>query len=214
VAENLRPRGLTLPPCETQPTHEYQIRPLVVLEPTQQFEVWEETVRSADGGQGLPFPNAGDFREWRISRRNRRNGVRPGIGRRWAGAVAASGIVPADPWPRGKVTPGFPLGASFRGRGEGVTALTAVDLSFRGGGLGAHFGVPVSPPSEVLSSPQMRVQDIETIAGIFPGKVIIVDHGKIAMLGSWAHVFFCEGVRVRFPLGTRPLLSWTPKSQF
>jgi hypothetical protein len=39
--------------------------------------------------------------------------------------------------------------------------------------------VPVLPADEVLSSPQMPVQDNETIGGIFSGKVIIVDHGKI-----------------------------------
>jgi hypothetical protein len=34
---------------KTQPTSEYQIRPLAILEPDQQCEVWEEAVRSADG---------------------------------------------------------------------------------------------------------------------------------------------------------------------
>ena len=58
-------------------------------------------------------------------------------------------------------------------------ALGAVDLSSQGEGLGAHFGVPVSPAGDVLSSPQMPVPDNETKAGIFPGKVIIVDHGKL-----------------------------------
>jgi hypothetical protein len=37
------------PPCEIQPIHEKQIRPLAQLEPAQQCEVWEEAVRSADG---------------------------------------------------------------------------------------------------------------------------------------------------------------------
>jgi hypothetical protein len=36
-------------PCEIQPIHERQIRPLAILEPDQQCEVWEEAVRSADG---------------------------------------------------------------------------------------------------------------------------------------------------------------------
>ena len=45
----------------------------------------------------------------------------------------------------------------------------------------------------------MPVQDNETKAGIFPGKVIIVDHGKVAKLRVWAHFLFCEGVGVRFP---------------
>jgi hypothetical protein len=49
VVENLTPRGALCTPCEIQPTNEYQIRPLTVLEPDQQCEVWEEAVRSADG---------------------------------------------------------------------------------------------------------------------------------------------------------------------
>ena len=44
------------------------------------------------------------------------------------------------------------------------------------------FGLPVSPAGEVLSSPQVPVQDNETKAGIFPGKVIIVDHGKLVRI--------------------------------
>jgi hypothetical protein len=125
VAENLGPRDPTMTPCEIQPMFEKQVRPLTVLEPNEQRDVWEEAVRSADGWQGLPFPNAGDFSEWRISRRNRRNGVRPSSGQCWAGAVAASwqlGMVPADPWPRGKVTHAlYSLGAPFAGRGGAVS---------------------------------------------------------------------------------------------
>ena len=75
VAVNLATCVATMPPCETQPISEYQIRPLTILNPAQQCDVWEEAVRSADGWQGLPFPNAGDFSEWGIFRRNRRNGV-------------------------------------------------------------------------------------------------------------------------------------------
>ena len=63
-------------------------------------------------------------------------------------------------------------------------ALGAVDLSSQGEGLGAHFGVPVSPAGDVLSSPQMPVPDNETKAGIFPGKVIIVDHGKLYVINT------------------------------
>ena len=59
-----------------------------------------------------------------------------------------------------------------------MAALRAVDLPCLGEVLGAHFRVPVSPAGEVLSSPQIPVQDNETKAGIFPGEVIIVDHGK------------------------------------
>ena len=48
-----------------------------------------------------------------------------------------------------------------------------------GGGLWALLRVPVLPAGEVLSSPQMLGEDNETKAGIFPGKVIKVDHGKL-----------------------------------
>jgi len=46
---NVMPHGTTLPACEIQPTSEYQIRPLAILDPGQQCEVWEEVVRTADG---------------------------------------------------------------------------------------------------------------------------------------------------------------------
>ena len=36
-------------PCEIQPFFEKQIRPLAILDPGQQCDVWEEAVRSADG---------------------------------------------------------------------------------------------------------------------------------------------------------------------
>jgi hypothetical protein len=49
VATNLTPRGVLCTPCEIQPIHEKQVRPLAQLEPDQQCEVWEEAVRSADG---------------------------------------------------------------------------------------------------------------------------------------------------------------------
>ena len=53
VAANLSGHGAPgrqlCAPCEIQPTSEYQIRPLTVLEPAQQCEVWEEAVRTADG---------------------------------------------------------------------------------------------------------------------------------------------------------------------
>jgi hypothetical protein len=78
VAVNLATAGALYTPCEIQPIHEQQVRPLAQLEPNQQRDVWGDAGRSADGWQGLPFPNAGDFSEWGIFRRNRRNGVRPG----------------------------------------------------------------------------------------------------------------------------------------
>jgi hypothetical protein len=49
VATNLATAVATMLPCEIQPIHEQQVRPLAVLEPAQQCEVWEEAVRSADG---------------------------------------------------------------------------------------------------------------------------------------------------------------------
>jgi hypothetical protein len=49
VATNLVPHGTLCTPCEIQPTNEYQVRPLTILDPAQQCEVWEEAVRSAEG---------------------------------------------------------------------------------------------------------------------------------------------------------------------
>jgi hypothetical protein len=49
VAANLATPVAMMSPCEIQPIHEKQVRPLGQLEPEQQCEVWEEAVRSADG---------------------------------------------------------------------------------------------------------------------------------------------------------------------
>jgi len=49
VVANLAPHGALCTTCEIQPINEAQVRPLTVLEPDQQCEVWEEAVRSADG---------------------------------------------------------------------------------------------------------------------------------------------------------------------
>ncbi len=49
VAINLSTAVDTMTPCEIQPIHEQQVRPLRTLEPAQQCEVWEEAVRTADG---------------------------------------------------------------------------------------------------------------------------------------------------------------------
>jgi hypothetical protein len=51
VATNLsvpddHPGGQLCPPCEIQPVYEKQVRPLIVLEPNQQRDVWGEAVRS------------------------------------------------------------------------------------------------------------------------------------------------------------------------
>jgi hypothetical protein len=49
VAANLATAVALCTPCEIQPIHERQVRPLTILDPAQQCEVWEEAVRSADG---------------------------------------------------------------------------------------------------------------------------------------------------------------------
>ena len=49
VATNLATTVALCTPCEIQPTHERQLRPLTILEPAEQRDVWEEAVRSADG---------------------------------------------------------------------------------------------------------------------------------------------------------------------
>jgi O6-methylguanine-DNA--protein-cysteine methyltransferase len=50
VAENLSAMADNFAPLvKIQPTNERQIRPLAILEPAKQYEVWEEAVRSADG---------------------------------------------------------------------------------------------------------------------------------------------------------------------
>ena len=49
VTINLLTAVNILHPCEIQPIHEKQVRPLRILELAQQCDVWEEAVRSADG---------------------------------------------------------------------------------------------------------------------------------------------------------------------
>jgi hypothetical protein len=95
------------------------------------------------------------------------------------------------------------LATPFAGRGGAVSGPQRRRFIFPGGDLGVHLRLPESPAGEVLSSLQMLVQDIWILSGMFPGKVIIVEGGKVAMLGAWAHVLFCEGVGVRFPHATR-----------
>lgn len=46
VAENLGPRDPTMTPCEIQPMFEKQVRPLAVLAPSEQRDVWGEAVRT------------------------------------------------------------------------------------------------------------------------------------------------------------------------
>ena len=49
VTINLLTAVNILHPCEIQPIHEKQVRPLRILELAQHCDVWEEAVRSADG---------------------------------------------------------------------------------------------------------------------------------------------------------------------
>ncbi|OGP70319.1 MAG: hypothetical protein A2Y80_09065 [Deltaproteobacteria bacterium RBG_13_58_19] len=49
VATTLGTRVPLCTACEIQPIYEKQVRPLTILEPDQQCEVWEEAVRSAAG---------------------------------------------------------------------------------------------------------------------------------------------------------------------
>jgi len=99
--------------CAVKPTCEYQIRPLTVLEPDQQCEVWEEAVKTAPAGKVCHFRTpaisvSGGFSDQTAEIASVPSGLCRG--RRWPGAVAASGMGPADPWPRGKVTPDLSLG--------------------------------------------------------------------------------------------------------
>ena len=51
AAVNLKlPCGSVYTPCEIQPIYEKQVRPLAILDPAQQCEVWEETVKTAPAG--------------------------------------------------------------------------------------------------------------------------------------------------------------------
>jgi len=51
VAANLSTTVDMMSTCEIQPTCEYQVRPLTVLEPAQQREVWEKAVKTAKAGK-------------------------------------------------------------------------------------------------------------------------------------------------------------------
>ena len=58
-------------------------------------------------------------------------------------------MVPAAPWPRGKVTHALPLDSPFRGHGGAVSGPQRRRFIFPGGGLEAHFRVPVLPAGKV-----------------------------------------------------------------
>jgi len=120
IGANLTPTGDLCTPCEIQPTAERQVRPLVVLDLNQQRDVREIAVRTAPVGKVCHFRTpeisvSGGFSDETAETASVASGQ--GSGRRWAGAVAASGrvrMVPAEPWPRGKVTPAPSLGDRLR----------------------------------------------------------------------------------------------------
>jgi hypothetical protein len=70
--------------------------------------------------------------------------------RRPACVVGGVGMVPADPWPRGKVTPGAPsLGCPLPWPWRGCGGPGSSRDTFFAGGLGAHFRVALHPSGEV-----------------------------------------------------------------
>jgi hypothetical protein len=101
VANLVLPRGNLYTPCEIQPIYEKQVRPLCVLEPAQQCEVWEEAVRTAPVGKVCHFRtpaisvSGGGFPDETAE-------TASGLcsGRRWDG--------PGGPWPRCKVSQTYP----------------------------------------------------------------------------------------------------------
>jgi hypothetical protein len=110
VATNLAPMGALCTPCEIQPIHERQIRPLTVLEPDQQRDVWEEAVRTAPAGKVCHFRTPAILVNGGQTKPQKPRRCRPA----WvAGGVAlgpwrrrgAVGLGLADPWPRSRVTP-------------------------------------------------------------------------------------------------------------
>jgi len=118
-----------------QPVSEFQVRPLTVLKPAQQCEVWEAAVRNADGKvvtykqvKALVAELLGPAPEPNLTRDSPIPGPR------------GEHLLPACP---------FPLGTPFAGRCGAVVALSAVDLSSRGRGLGADFMVLVLPGGKV-----------------------------------------------------------------
>jgi hypothetical protein len=51
IAANLATRVALCSPCEIQPIHEKQVRPLAPLEPDQQCDVWAQAVKTALTGK-------------------------------------------------------------------------------------------------------------------------------------------------------------------
>ena len=75
-------------PCEIQPVHERQVRPLTVLEPNQQRDVWEEAVRTAPVGKVCHFRTPAISVSGELSDETAETASGPsglGSGRRWAG---------------------------------------------------------------------------------------------------------------------------------
>jgi len=125
-------------PCEIQPVHERQVRPLTVLEPNQQRDVWEEAVRTAPVGKVCHFRTPAISVSGELSDETAETASGPsglGSGRRWTGAVAA-GDGSGGPLAAWQGYPCPSLGCPFAGRGGAVVPLGAVDLSFRGAVLG------------------------------------------------------------------------------
>jgi hypothetical protein len=114
-----------------QPTSEYQIRPLAILEPAQQREVWEEAVKTAPAGKVTSKHVANTVKEL--------TAPAPELN---PPSVSHSGFASSGPPRRTPFAHLYPssLGAPFAGHGGAVVALRAVDLSFQGGSGGAFQG--------------------------------------------------------------------------
>ena len=119
-----------------QPINEKQIRPLTVLEPEQQCEVWEEAVRSADG-------KIVTFKQVKaLVKELTAPAPEPNPPSASHSGFAYSG--PPRRAPFASPTP-LPLGAPFRGHGGAVSGPESRRFIFPGGGLWAHFRLPVPP---------------------------------------------------------------------
>ena len=140
VAANLTPVGALCTSCEIQPTSEFQIRPLAQLEPDQQCEVWEEAVMSADS-KVVTFRQVKALVTELIGPAPEPNPP----------SASHSGFASSGPLRRTPFAPPAPftLGAPFRGRGGAVSGPQRRRFIFPGGGLGAHFRVPLPPAGKL-----------------------------------------------------------------
>jgi hypothetical protein len=101
LTHNDHPGGQLYTPCEIQPIHEKQVRPLRILEPDQQREVWEEAVRTfARPGRVPTYEHVKALVTELIGTCPR---AKPSIcfslGLRLFRAPAASAFCPTDPYP-------------------------------------------------------------------------------------------------------------------